>query len=350
MHFFLLKIFTVKKPAFLSDTVNMDFLPTDFEDFLAPDCNRFIFLQNLLKKLSIPFSILTLENCNHICIQFPSHSYNPMFKMKIVLVHYDRAVSARGDYITPGANDNSAAVYQVLHWAKKLLDDSITQPGKIHNIRIFFTDGEELASAKEQGSFGLASHLKRPGRNNDDVFVLDGCGRGDVLAVSLAGKNSPASASFTRQFNSLFERACNLVKEASGEKWITIPVPYSDNAGFLACGIPAVALTVLPSEEATAYMRHLQKDKKFARAVMTNGVVSHDAGFLRLGFERDKNTVAKLRELNIDPADALLLSEKLPRTWRIMHTEYDNSGSLTREAFVLTERFLDCLALHKVPV
>lgn len=325
----------------------MSFLPQEFIDFISANCNRFLFLQSWLKKLDIPFSTLSIEGSNHICVQFPQSSFNPMFKIKTVLVHYDRALSNTGKYITPGANDNSAAIYQVLQWVKRLLNGQPTKLGGVYNIRVFFTDGEELGGAQEQGSFALATHFKKLGIIHDDVFVLDGCGRGDVLAVSTAGKNSRASSTFIKRFDALFERTCTLARSASPGKWITIPVPYSDNAGFLACGIPAVALTVLPADEASIYMRQLQKDKKFAHAVMTQGVAIHGAGFL--GIETQNNDVAlsKSNKDTIDSATAMLIYEKLPRTWRMMHTEHDDIESLTPEAFKLIDNFLNTLTANR---
>ena len=69
-------------------------------------------------------------------------------------------------------------------------------------------------------------------------------------------KNRP----FAKRFALLFERTQNILREASPQKWMTLPVPYSDNAGFLACGIPAVAITMLPKEEASLYCLELMKD------------------------------------------------------------------------------------------
>ncbi|MGP1510324.1 MAG: M28 family peptidase [Treponema lecithinolyticum] len=372
----------------------MPFLPPEFRQFIAPECDRRVFLQNWLTAEGIPFTPVVTGESVHLYVNFPSTAYNPLFKVKTILVHYDRALGADGSFITPGANDNSAAVYQVLCLAKRLLSGSLALSGGVHNVRIFFTDGEELggvpcsastgtgsevstvrivscspafasnsaaggfygarsvsSGAKAQGAFALASLFKKLGIEHDDVYVVDGCGRGEVLTVSTAGKDSPASASFVRRFNALFEHTCALAKQASLNKWISVPVPYSDNAGFLASGIPAVAVTMLPSDEASVYMRQLQKDKTFARSVMTHGVAAHGAGFLSssssAGLSSAAATVEKLRKAGIDPAEALLLSEKLPRTWRIMHTEFDNEACLTMQSFKIMERFLDLLALSR---
>ena len=153
----------------------MSFLPLEFAGFLEPNCNRFEYLKSWITKLEIPFTVLPIESKNHIFINFPKTCYSPLFKTKTLLVHYDRVPN------TPGANDNSAAVCEVLLWAKKIYN----QP-KIHNLRIIFTDGEELGFTKEQGAYGIASLYKKLGITQDEVFVLDGCGRGDILVVSTA--------------------------------------------------------------------------------------------------------------------------------------------------------------------
>lgn len=292
----------------------MSFLPEEFARFLEPNCNRFEYLKSWITKLEIPFTVLPIESKNHIFINFPKSCYSPLFKTKTLLVHYDRVEN------TPGANDNSAAVCQVLLWTKKVLNSPL-----IHNLRIIFTDGEELGCTKEQGAYGIASLYKKLGINQDEVFVLDGCGRGDVLVVSTAGKSLKINKNFQATFEALYNKAISLATKTSPKNWITIPVPYGDNAGFIACGIPAVAITVLPSEEATTYMRQLQKEKSFSKSVLDR----------------------KVGKESTDKVENLQINEKLPWTWRCMHTEYDNISILTQEAFVLMDRFLDNLAESK---
>ena len=292
----------------------MNFLPLEFAEFLKPNCNRFEYLKSWITKLEIPFTVLPIESKNHIFINFPKSCYSPLFKTKTLLVHYDRVET------TPGANDNSAAVCQVLLWAKKIYNSPI-----VHNLRIIFTDGEELGCTKDQGAYGIASLYKKLGISQDEVFVLDGCGRGDILVVSTAGKNLKIKGNYQSAFEALYNKAISLATKTSPNKWITIPVPYGDNAGFIACGIPAVAITVLPAEEATVYMRQLQKEKTFSRTVL------------------DRKVGTKFSE----KAKNLMEKEKLPWTWRSMHTKYDDIPILSQEAFILMDRFLDNLADSK---
>ena len=292
----------------------MSFLPPEFAEFLQPNCNRFEYLKSWITKLEIPFTVLPIDSKNHIFINFPKSCYSPLFKTKTLLVHYDRVEN------TPGANDNSAAVCQVLLWAKKIYNSPI-----VHNLRIIFTDGEELGCTKDQGAYGIASLYKKLGISQDEVFVLDGCGRGDILVVSTAGKNLKIKGNYQSAFEALYNKAISLATKTSPNKWITIPVPYGDNAGFIACGIPAVAITVLPAEEATVYMRQLQKEKTFSRTVLDRKVGTKFS-------EKAKNLIEK---------------EKLPWTWRSMHTSYDDIPILSQEAFILMDRFLDNLADSK---
>lgn len=278
-----------------------DFINPDFISFIDAKCDRFAFLCEYLKKNDIQYSIIPIGNKKHIYISFPKESYNPTFKIKTVLVHYDRYENS------PGANDNSAAIFQVINWIRH---NSIEQ----HNMRIFFTDGEELGienGEPKQGAFFLAQAFKRLGITNDDIYVIDGCGRGNTLVVSTAGKNIAASSKFKKDFDDLYERTIDLVKSTSPQNWITAPVPYGDNAGFIASGIPAVAITVLPQEEATEYLRSLQKDSLLKQSIM-----QHENSYR-------------------------------PLTWAFMNTPNDKVETLTLESFLLMEKFLNNLARCK---
>lgn len=269
--------------------------------------DRLKVLSGILKERHIPFSIIPIEDKKHIYIQFSQSFYSPLFKIKTVIVHYDK------DPASPGANDNSASVFQVIDWIEVLMAST-----DVHNVRIFFTDGEEIGCATEQGAFGIAARFKKLGLTNDEVFVLDGCGRGEVLVISSTGKNAPGNNEFKTRFYELYEDAISIAKSSAAENWITVPVPYSDNAGFIACGIPAVAITVLPRDEATSYMRKLQKDRKFEKNIMEH--------------TPDRYSVIK---------------EDIPLTWRLMHSKHDDIDSLTPEAFTLMKRFLSFLGKHK---
>ena len=231
----------------------------DFQRFIAPDCDRRQFILDMLKDFGVPAVPLSLEGAHHILVKFPPSAYNPQYKMKTVLAHYDRVDTS------PGANDNSAAVFQIIYWARRLL----RFPG-FHNVQIIFSDGEEMGGSEgvlEQGAFGIATKFRSLGLTQQDVYAFDCCGRGDFVILSQAGKGK-GSIPFQRQFNSLVERTEDLIKSVAGRKWAPLPVPYSDNAGFLACGIPAVAITLLPAQEVVSYLRELKQHPGLQSAIM----------------------------------------------------------------------------------
>lgn len=257
----------------------MYLIPSEFEEFISPDCNRAAFIQDYLKQRNINAPIMPINGKNHIYVKFPLRQYNPIFKIKTIIAHYDRVPDS------PGANDNSAAVFMMMQWAEKLS----LMPG-FHNIRMIFTDGEELGSegVDQQGAFALAALFKKLGIINDDIFVLDCMGRGNVPIICETSVPSKSSGAFLKNYLALESRAEKIIKNASKGKWFKMATNYSDNAAFLVHGIPACAITMLPSEE-------------------------------------------------IGP-------DIFPQTWKMLHTKEDNLQHLSPEAFEITGRILDGLA------
>lgn len=289
-------------------------LSKEFEEYLAPRTDRLSFLRNYLLERGVQTSVISLAGKKHIYVNFPSTSYNPQFRIKTLIAHYD-IVSG-----SPGANDNSSADFALADFAVRVNEKALN--GKTTNIRMFFTDGEELGEGgvNEQGSFALAELFKKLGITTDDVYVFDSIGRGTTPVLARAGlsslKNLKSNSLFIKRFASLFERTQKILRTASPNNWLTLPVPYSDNAGFLACGIPAVAITMLPKQEASAYYMELMKDKNLEKAVM-NVHLDDDADF------------------------KFKYQEKMPLTWRLFHTPYDNFLSLTQESFSVIEKILN---------
>ena len=261
-------------------------ISSSFNDFIAPDCNRAAFIQNYLKAAGLEAPILQMEGKNHIYVKFPQSQYNPTFRIKTVIAHYDR--------IGIGANDNSAAVFCLLEWAAQLA--RLASPA-FHNIRLIYTDGEELGAAggvAEQGAFPLAQVFRRLGITNDDIFVFDCMGRGDVPILTQTILPPKTSARFVKDFSTLEQRAASLLQASANGRWFSLPCNYSDNASFIANGIPAVAITMLPSAEVTAATR----------------------------------------------GETLL-------TWQLLHTAGDNLASLTPQSFEIFHNILNNLAALK---
>ncbi len=263
-------------------------IPSIFNDFIAQDCDRAAFIQNYLNQAGLEAPILQMEGKNHIYVKFPQTQYNPMFRIKTVIAHYDRFPGSAG------ANDNSAAVFCLMEWAAQIA--KITSPA-FHNIRLIFTDGEELGAAggvSQQGAFPLAQVFRRLGITNDDIFVFDCMGRGDVPILTQTILPHKAPSKFVKQFAALEQRAATLLQASANGRWFNLPCNYSDNASFIANGIPAVAITMLPSAEVTAAVQCLH-----------------------------------------------------PQTWQLLHTSGDNLASLTPQSFEIFYNILNNLSAMK---
>lgn len=263
-------------------------IPSSFNDFIAPDCDRAAFIQNYLKTAGLEAPVLQMEGKNHIYVKFPQSQYNPTFRIKTVIAHYDRFPGS------PGANDNSAAVFCLLEWAAQLT--RFASPA-FHNIRLIFTDGEELGAAggvAEQGAFPLAQVFRRLSITSDDIFVFDCMGRGDVPILTQTILPPKAPARFVKDFSALEGRAASLLQTSANGRWFSLPCNYSDNASFIANGIPAVAITMLLSAEVSAATRG-----------------------------------------------------ETPLTWQLLHTAGDNLASLTPQSFEIFHNVLNNLAALK---
>ena len=303
-----------------------------FEAFIAPKVDRCAFIEGMLRARGIPFSAVSLAKRLHIIVRFAGDAYNPLFRMKIFVAHYDRSEGEAGASFSPGANDNSASCFQLISLAERLLGK------RDHNVILIFSAGEEdgKKGVRFQGSYALATGLKKLrglSLAESDVFVFDGCGRGDTLVLSSSGMSAinPANnkggvtqrrlnarqRALLKRQQELCERTAALARKHCPASWVTLPTPYSDNAGFVAAGTPAQLVTVLPREEAEKLM---QETAQFGHEALLRELASFKA------------------------AESKEHAACLPQTWKDMHTERDNAAALTPEAFALMERFLDAAA------
>ena len=297
---------------------NEDKLPNSdlFKAFLKKDLNRCDFISQWLSAHNVPHSIVNLAQKKHIIIKYPAQFYDKNFKMKTLTAHYDRAPD------TQGANDNSASCFILMNFAKKLC--SYTRP---HNIKIIFTDGEEAGAAglKEQGAYTLGTGLKKLKMDGDDIFVFDMCGRGDTLILSRSGIFGRDKAK-TKRLDELHKRAGLIAQRACPNNWLSMLTAYSDNAGFIAAGLFAQVITVLPRKEAETLLHCLPKEKltgqnKTAMGELTDMVIK-----------------------NQKPPQGSPFEKIIPFTWQLMHTADDKIETLNSEAFTLTEKYLTALA------
>ena len=282
-----------------------------FSAFLEPAADRRTFIAERLAAQGIPYRTVTLQDKTHIVITYRQSAYNPRFKMKTLIAHYDRAAG------TQGANDNSAACIQLLLFAQTLL-----QKRDAHNIRIIFTDGEEAGAdgIKNQGAYRLGQGLRALSMQQDDIFVFDMCGSGDTLILSesgIYGRDTRKTAAL-----SALHRRCRIYADAACRgRWLSLPTAYSDNAGLISAGLTAQVITVLPRAEAELLMRYMPRSEALQRCIITNAHVPPDS-----------------------PLAAII-----PQTWQRMHTPQDRLETLTPQAFILVDKMLRYLAGVKEP-
>jgi hypothetical protein len=155
----------------------------------------------------------------NIVVTFGSSPYR-----LIIGAHYDAVPDS------PGANDNGAAVVELLALALRL-----HRSHHERDLTIVFFDKEENPwlgePRREMGSFCFAHHLNAAGVRPELVLILDVCGAGDTLFFS------------ARDGGPLHPR----LVEVFGSKVRT--TPSSDNVIFDEAGIPATLLCTLPAEE-----------------------------------------------------------------------------------------------------
>jgi hypothetical protein len=300
-----------------------------FSSFIKAGTNRASFISQWLGERNIPCTPVEISGHRHLSVVFPPSSYDPLFRGKILIAHYDRACG------TPGANDNSAACFQLLKFAERLASSNVpgTTKSTPHNIKIIFTDGEEAAGSKGiqgQGAYRLGEGLRKLGMDSDDIFVFDACGRGDTLVVSASplrhAEHPGAGKKFAQRLSLLHSHSLALARTAARGQWMELPTPYSDDAGLLAAGIPAQVFTVLPRIEALALEEAL------------------GAGL----FPSDGTLIAEILSNRRQNPESRLTGF-IPETWQAMHTPRDTAASLTPSAFKLIDSVLDGIAKLQIP-
>lgn len=303
----------------------------DFEalrEFCAPECDRHAFLTAHLRGKGLPFTELQLTGSRNIFLGFPPEHYDPDGRIKVLTAHYDRAPGS------PGANDNSAAVFQLIALAERLIYRS-----KRHNVLVIFTDHEEIPpenpTVTGQGAYKLGQFLaerarRKTGAAGDFAFFnFDLCGVGDTLILSTANeslleRSGLAGSTLHRQILELQETAMDIMGRVRECPFFSLETPFSDNIGLMLNQFPAVLITMLPYPEAVAYRSRLRVLQQETAALGESG-----PGFL------------------VDPACPernRRIRSIVPRTWDRMHTDDDMVETLEENAFWLMEALLDRIA------
>ena len=286
-----------------------------FFDFIALDADRLGILLEQFKKYGLNSLVITINGNSHIFIfpkeinlkltagdKFPFRGKTPV----ILAAHYDRVCGS------PGANDNSAAVFILIKAALYL-----NELGK-NNWIIIFTDKEELRKGeniKDQGSFSLTKKLVALGLANAQIFNFDACGSGNTFVFSntvdflLRKKTGFKNIRTGKIIAFLKNKALITANYLNLKNVLLAPVPFSDDAGFLRGGIPAQTITMLPDDEAKLFAFHLQNQPDFADKIILNTITDY----------KDKRFY--------------------PQTWRYLNSPYDTYLHLTPEYYEKIVRF-----------
>jgi len=280
----------------------------ELAEFCTPSADRLEILVHSLRRRGIPHEIVRIGEAKHIILPVPNAGKMDREYYRVTLIaHYD---CVKG---TPGANDNAAAVFQLLaHW------EEIRNLGWQHRTQILFTDKEELTEdmkVTDQGSWMLAKYFKRLGADNILFFVLDMCGIGDTPVWGRSARKAgllPKSDSVSKVFEVM---ESFLLQFTRGENF-GINSMFSDDLGLLLGGYPALQLSLLPHSEA----KNLAT--RFASGPMENYHQKPD----------------RAREI---------MRDNLPPSWQHSHGPNDTLETLNASAFILMSRILRKLARYR---
>jgi hypothetical protein len=237
-----------------------------FSDFIDTKQNRFDVLVSLLDELKLPVYVVNMAGRRHIFVQPSSGGTFGKNGLTVLVAHYDRVAGS------PGANDNGAAVFM-------LIDAALRLRGRVTDgWLIILTDKEELSDGeglKVQGAYRLALCLKETRLESGDFFIFDSCGRGDTLIISntagylLKNERGGTIAPLKNRFRLLRLRAVEAAKKRLDGRFLLMPTPFSDDAGFLRAGLAAQTITALPKEEAAAFLATVRRNELYIDALIS---------------------------------------------------------------------------------
>ncbi len=207
------------------------------------------FILETLNRMGIAHRILRTENAFHIVVK-PEYNLDnvnhKLFQVKCFVAHYDRRLQ------TPGANDNSAAVWHLLNLTAQMKRE---RPLIQTPMQIIFTDHEELRSKEHvsrQGAYMLAQYLRnRNPKLQYAFFVFDQCGIGDNLCYLphiITNKK-------------IMEKQTQIIEHIVKNELSNVPIRnitkhqyyFSDNLGLNLWDYPALLLSTLPKKDIMAW-------------------------------------------------------------------------------------------------
>jgi hypothetical protein len=287
--------------------------------FIAPKVNRYTILLESIEVLKLNSAVIPIDGNRHIFIfppgqkslrsaggVFPFSGQSPY----ILSAHYDRVAGS------PGANDNSIAVFHLLNAAMRFAQLNI------NNWIIVFTDKEELApgeSFEVQGSYTLAKKLKSWGLEKAKIYNFDACGTGEAFIFStttdiiLKDSEQPHIRKIRESILNLRDHALATADSLRLEKVLLAPTPFSDDVGFLRAGLAAQTITMLPVKEAERYEALLRSHPEFGEFIIS-GKIKEPQQYRRL-----------------------------PETWRNLNNAGDTPSRLTPQHFEELLKFITAL-------
>ena len=207
------------------------------------------FILETLNRMGIAHRILRTENAFHIVVkpEYELESANhQLFQVKCFVAHYDRQLQ------TPGANDNSAAVWHLLNLTAQMKRE---RPLIKTPMQIIFTDHEELRSKEhvsKQGAYMLGQYLRsRNPKLQYAFFVFDQCGIGENLCYlpNIITKKT------------IMKKQTQIIEHIAKNELLNIPIRnitkhqyyFSDNLGLNLWDYPAMLLATLPKRDIIAW-------------------------------------------------------------------------------------------------
>lgn len=191
-------------------------------DFLTGLCeadNRFAFISSYLTENQIPFEVQDFGVGRNIVMSFGER---PNW---VILGHYDIAVPG-----IQGANDNSAAVAQLVDLSSRLY-----RAGYCGDLQIVLADLEEPSLYGM--SVGAGYYARQLAFQPELVLVLDVSGFGSKLVMSL-----PTDGEMVYRF-------AGLLQKLEWEDWAIRHLPPSDDIGFSRAGIFSVLVSTMRPED-----------------------------------------------------------------------------------------------------
>ncbi|MHB9294789.1 hypothetical protein PilKf_00516 [Pillotina sp. SPG140] len=307
-----------------------------FVDFVSVNSDRYRILREVLSEMRVNYQIVTINGHRHFLL-FPGRSLRNMrpdleyqlngaqllrfdlLKNRLIgdidaialMAHYDRYEGS------PGANDNSAAVFQLIEAASYL------QKEQINRWLIILTDKEELAHGEgicDQGAYSLAKGLCEAGFNARSFFIFDACGTGDTVIISTVAdrlfqnNTNHINARLRHTVRKLRNDALYAARNVFIERITLTATPFSDDVGFFRAGIAAQTITMLPATEASQVTSLIRSKPDLAHSLINNT------------YNRDW----------------------IPPTWQRLNSSDDTITHLTPQHFSITVRFAQALCSGKM--